>query len=339
MKNILLIVDSEGMYRQKNDQYESIDINMFVNELVNLGYKVDITNYFDVYNHVDNIKGQTIVYTSSQRLNYKKYIEDIIYELSKNNDVIPSYNSLIGHENKGYQEIQRKILNIDQLKSYVISDIKEIDKVELNYPIVIKRPSSCSGSGVYLAHDRLELNKIINKHFLGKDLNYYVLVFKKILKRIIRKKTYAWTSNKIKDYHFSWFILEEYIPDLDGDFKILVYGDKFYALKRNAKKGDFRASGSGLHDFAFRVPNEVLDFAKNSFEMMDIPFAGFDIAIDKNNKCYMIEFQSIHIGPITLMHSDKYFTNNNGKWQVHNEKSILEEEYARAIDLYIRRKK
>ena len=47
MKNnkLLLILDSEGAYRQKFDQYESIDLEIFLNELKTLGYEVMTTNY------------------------------------------------------------------------------------------------------------------------------------------------------------------------------------------------------------------------------------------------------------------------------------------------------
>lgn len=338
-KELLLILDSKGKYRQKIDQYESIDLDVFINELKNLGYKVDVTNYFDIANNIDKIKNKQIVYTSHQQLDYKKYIEDILNLLKENNLIIPGFNSLISHENKGYQELQRKILGLDELKSYIISDTADLDKVDISYPIVIKRPNSCSSRGVFLAHDRNELDSIIKKHFLKKDFNYYILLFKRLIKKILKKKTFNWTDGKIKDYRYTRLILQQFIPNLDGDYKILVYGNKYYGLKRGVKKGDFKASGSGIHDYHQEIPEEVLSFAKSCFDKLNIPFAGFDIAIDQNKKCYLIEFQSIHIGPVTLIHSEKYYTNDSDKWIRHNEKSILEEEYARAIDWYLENRK
>ena len=334
-KELLLILDSEGKYRQKHDQYEGIDVGLFVKSLESFGYKVNKTNYHDVLNNIDSIKGETIVYTSNQITDYKKYIEDIMFELSKNNTIIPGLSSLIGHENKGYQEIQRKTLHIDTLKSYIIADTNDLKRIKIKYPIVVKRPNTCSSSGVFLAHNESELYRIIKKEFVHHDFNYLKLKIKKVIKGIIKSNTYDWTKNKLEDYRFSRFILEEFIPNLGGDYKILVYGDKYYSMKRGVKKGDFRASGSGIRDFTHTAPEEVLSFARDAFQKLDIPFAGFDIAIDKDKKCYMIEYQSIHIGPVTLMDSDKYYTYKNGKWATNKATSILEEEYARAIDWYI----
>lgn len=334
-KELLLILDSEGKYRQKIDQYESIDLEIFMNELKKLGYKVTITNYLEVSKNIDKIKNKNIIYTSHQQLDYKKYIEDIIACLKDDNLIIPGYNSLIGHENKEYQELQRKKLGLDNLESYVISDTKDLEKITINYPIIIKRPNSCSSRGVFKANDESELIKILKKNFLRKDFNYYQLHLKKFIKKLLKKKTYNWTASKIEDYRYTRFILQEFIPNLNGDYKILVYGNKYYGLKRGVKKGDFKASGSGIHDYHEEIPCEVLTFAKSCFDKLSIPFAGFDIAFDKNKKCYLIEFQSLHIGPVTLIHSEKYYTFEKDRWKRHNEHSILEEEYARAIDWYI----
>ena len=337
-KEILLILDSNNKYLQKIHQYESINLDIFIKELERLGYKVNKTNYFDIALNIDKIKDKVIVYTSNQEPNYKKYIEDIIYTLKKDNFIIPGYDSLIGHENKGYQELQRKKLKLDSLNSYLISDINDLNKLTIKYPIIVKRPNSCSSKGVFLAKNEKELNKIIKSNFLKKDFNYYLLVLKKFVKNILHKKD-SWTLYKLSDYNYTRFILQDFIPNLNGDYKILVYGNKYYGLKRGVKKGDFRASGSGIHNYKEEIPKEVLDFAKSCFEKLDIPFAGFDIAIDAKKKCYLIEYQSIHIGPVTLMHSEKYYTYESNKWNRHNEESILELEYARAIDLYLKRKK
>ena len=337
-RNILLILDSENKYRQKKDQYESIDIKAFIKELNNLGYKVEIKDYFEIIQQIDSIKNHIIVYTSHQQLEYKKYIEDIMYVLKDYNIIIPHYESLLAHENKEFQELQRKQLKLDNLKSWIISDSLEIEKINIEYPIVIKRPYSCSSRGVYLAHNKSELINIIKQNFIKKDLEYYILNVKKIFKRMLKHNTTNWTISKINDYKYSKFILQQFIPNLDGDFKILIYGEKYFSLKRGLKKGDFKASGSGIHDFDYETPVEVLNFAKECFEKLNIPFAGFDIAIDNSKKCYLIEFQSIHIGPITLMHSHKYYTFEDNKWIKHNGKSILEVEYAKAIDWYIRNK-
>ena len=336
-KHLKLILDSEKKYRQKTTQYESIDISLFKNQLKKLGYNVTITNYFDVINKIDEVKNKIIIYTSNQRISYKKYIEDIMYQLKDSNVLIPQYNSLLGHENKCFQELERKKLKIDDLKSWVISDIKELNKIKIKYPIVIKAPDTSGSQGVFLAYNKKELFKIINNNFRKRDFRFCSLIFKKYLRRFISNATYSWVLFRFDDYNYSRFILQEYISNLDGDFKILIYGNKYYSLKRGVKKGDWKASGSGIHDYKIDPPEEVLNFAKQCFEKLKVPFAGFDIAIDKNKKCYLLEYQSIHIGPVTLINSEKYFVYEKNKWSTVKEPSRLELEYANAIDWYIKK--
>lgn len=335
--NILLILDSEKKYRQKFNQYESINIDEFIKALEDKGYEVEVTNFLEVQKNIGKIKNRNIVYTANQESHYKKYIEDIIYLLSKDNNMIPRYDSVISQENKGLQELERKYYGLDSLNSVIISDIRELDKSTIKYPIVVKRPNSCSSKGVFLAHNEKELDSIIKKNFLVKNCNYYKLLFKKCVKKVLGNSV-IWDQNLINDYNYTRFILQEFVPDLDGDYKILVYGDKYYGLKRGIKEGGFTASGSGIHDFEQEIPKEVLSFAKSVFEKLDIPFAGLDICIDKNKKCSLIEFQSIHIGPVTLIKNKKYYTFESKKWVRHDEMSNLEVEYANAIDRYISKK-
>jgi len=49
--------------------------------------------------------------------------------------------------------------------------------------------------------------------------------------------------------HRSKFIVQEFIPDLSNDWKVLVFWDKYYVLRRKNRPNDFRASGSGLFSF------------------------------------------------------------------------------------------
>ncbi len=335
--DILVILDSEGKYRQKITQYDGIDINIFIKELKKLKYNVEITNFLDVYQNLNNIKNKTIIYTASQNVKYKKYIEDIMFALKDDNILVPEFDSLLGQENKAYQELQRKKLKLDDLKSWTVSDVREINNLNLKYPIVIKKPNTCSGKGVYLAKNRNELNKIIAKKFIYRDLNYYKLIMKKNIMKFINEKSYKWFSNNINDYNYSRIVLQEFIPKLTCDYKILVFGDKYYGLLRKTKTGSFIASGSGIHDFESEIPVEVLNFAKKCYDKLNVPFAGLDIAIDHNKKCYLIEFQTIHIGCLTLINSKKYYVLKK-EWKKIESSSCLEIEYAKAIDFYLKNK-
>lgn len=74
---------------------------------------------------------------------------------------------------------------------------------------------------------------------------------------------------------------------------MLVFGEKYYILRRKVRKNDFRASGSGKREFPEYLTDvecQVLDLAYKAFCEIDTPLLSIDIAHD-GEKCHMIEFQ------------------------------------------------
>lgn len=136
-------------------------------------------------------------------------------------------------------------------------------------------------------------------------------------------------------------IIQNFIPNLQNDFKVLVFGEKYYILQRNVRKNDFRASGSGKLEFPAQIGKkefEVLQFASNAYMQIDTPLLSIDIAHD-GTKCHMIEFQCLNFGPYTLQYSSCYYKKENNEWKEVCTKSILEKEMANAIHHYLVREK
>ena len=138
--------------------------------------------------------------------------------------------------------------------------------------------------------------------------------------------------------HRRKFIVQEFISGLSGDYKILVYGDRYYVVRRENRLEDFRASGSGLLSFPKNVSDKLLDYAKFIFEKSHTPFMGMDIA-DQNGKLYLIEFQFMVMGNYALEKSNFFFRKILGKWQLVYETSLLEDVFTESIDQYINNKK
>jgi len=59
--------------------------------------------------------------------------------------------------------------------------------------------------------------------------------------RIIIPPKYSRTKGREKGYIY----FQEFLPDNDSDFRVIVIGNKAFAIKRMVRKNDFRASGSG----------------------------------------------------------------------------------------------
>lgn len=131
---------------------------------------------------------------------------------------------------------------------------------------------------------------------------------------------------------------QNFVPSLEYDFKILVFYDRVYALKRNVRDGDFRASGSGKFEIVSQCPDEVLSKALEVREKLDAPYISVDIAYD-GRVAYVIEFQSPHFGPYTFLSANVYFKRTNGKFLPYEKENLsLEEEYVESIYRFINEK-
>ncbi len=133
-------------------------------------------------------------------------------------------------------------------------------------------------------------------------------------------------------------MLQEFVEGLSCDYKVVVYKDKFYFFQRQIKPGDFRASGTPDFKFPSEAPKGLLDYAEKVFELFDVPFASFDIAI-KNEVFYLLEFQFVSFGQRAIERSEMYFTRQGGSWRSVKCSSDLEENFAESIVWYISKQK
>lgn len=337
MKEIYLIVDNEGKYRQ-GLYYQGIDLEKFENKIKKMNYKLKIKNYDEILNQIgiNEIRNKIIFYTSSQKSEYKKYLDDILFELSKENQLIPNYEIFKCHENKSYQEIYKKRIGLHSLNSYSFACLNDLRKYKqkLNFPIVLKTLSGAGSIGVSLENNYIDLEKKVKK--MNKPVNMLEFQVKKYLKKNILKKYYFETYYK-EDFYIGNYILQDFVPNLKEDWKVLIFGDKYYILNRKIRENDFRASGSGKLSY-IEPPIEVLEYAKKCFEKLNVPFISLDICIDNNNECYLIEYQGLHFGPYTLINSEWYYEFINDIFVKKICKSDLAEEYAEAYIKYLEKK-
>jgi hypothetical protein len=116
-------------------------------------------------------------------------------------------------------------------------------------------------------------------------------------------------------------VVQEYIPGLQNDWKVLVFGDKYYPLLRQTRKNDFRASGSGLLSFPKELPDGMLDTIQTIVEYFNVPQLSADIGYD-GNRFYIFELQFIYFGTYTIEHSQFYFMNEDEKWIIKEGLSV-----------------
>jgi hypothetical protein len=336
----------ESIYSKDKTNY-GLDKEKFSGYFNEYGFDVEYIKFRDVNFRRLNFKGEYVLYQSSEDigLKYKSYIEDILLGLLEQGAIlIPEFKYFRAHHNKVYAEILRDTSEIESIKninSKYFGTYEEyadcIEKVEDN--TVFKTSEGALSSGVRLLKNQND--KFIIPKFLSETKPYKSITLQlkdkvrpltNIVKRILGIKVYyEWQSN-----YREKFILQNYIPDLKGDFKVLVFGDKYYFLERSVRPDDFRASGSGNYFWPDKPNNQILNFAKELYRLFNCPLASFDIALDKN-ELYLLEFQFIMFGTITLERSKYYyhFDEKNMLWVKVEEEPDLERETARAISDWI----
>ncbi|MFQ2414365.1 hypothetical protein ACK31E_15020 [Aeromonas caviae] len=333
MRNVLIVTTSSGFFAQNKMPWSSMDVKFIADYFNDADFHVAIVDFNYLYENINHITGNIIIYTSSQRVEHKKYIEDIIFSLHEDNLLIPSFEAFMAHDNKGFQSILDKKYNLSLIPSKYYSDISEIDE-NVSFPCVFKPANGASSTGVSIVHDMGQLSKKLN------DVGSYTL---QDLKRDVKKYFFPKKYNSLWEEYISFgkkrFVLQELIPGLKYDYKVLIFGKKFYVLKRFAAKNDFRASGSGIHARNLTLDDKELLVVLNKADEFRGNFRSHIYSLDIcvfNNIAYLIEFQFTHVGPVTLSESDLYYTrDDSGEWSVIMTKSNLENEFCLAVLDYI----
>jgi len=336
-KNIFAICDYKGIFGSKYyaKPYRSgLDKDILTKEFSKYGYEIRYITFADI-NAQKFSRGEIVIYTSSEDpgYQYKEFIEDIVYYLDICGvNLIPSFKYLRANNNKVFMELLRKLIipSEYQLPTKVFGCYEELIEncSDITFPCVVKEAKGAGSKGVYISKNKKELEKVVKKI---SRTTYYAEDLRDIL-RVMRHKGYIQES-----LHRSKFILQEFISDLSNDWKVLIFWDKYYVLRRKNRPNDFRASGSGLFSFDETVDTRLLDAAKEIRGIFDVPMISLDLAISKN-KVVLIEFQFLYFGTSTLEKSPYYYVNNNGNWEKILGKSSLEDIYSYSIVSYLEEK-
>ena len=338
MKKIYLLIDYKERFGSKYsaEPYRSgMDKRLLARYFNNSGYDAKYLNFSRVNFREIDFRGVPVLYTSQEDwgYHYKSYIEDIVLGLELHGaKVIPSYRYLRANNNKVFMEILR-----DQLKDEGIKTIKSfhfgcLEELKANidtfeFPVVIKSAAGAMSTGVYLAHNKKELikyAKIISRtKFIKQEI--------KDIGRAYKHKKYIRESRYREKY-----IIQNYILNLVNDWKIIVFGERYYILYRGIKNGDFRASGSHIFEFNKDdlIPTGIFDFAKKIYDIFDIPNLSLDIGFDIK-EFHLIEFQAIYFGTSTMEKSNGFFKKKDNSWEKVVDKLPLEKVYVDSIKYYI----
>jgi glutathione synthase/RimK-type ligase-like ATP-grasp enzyme len=336
MDKIYLLTDYKGFFGNKAGAvpYRSgMNKELVTKYFAEDGYTVEYVPLADVDLRNMHFKNQYVLYTSSEddEGHYKDYIEDVVYALYlQGARVIPDFKYLRAHHNKVFMEMLRDISGLDSIKTITSRHFGTLEELRercahVNDRIVIKSARGAVSRGVFLSRTKLDLLKKVAK--VSRTKHVYSELWD--LGRSVKRRGYTKESR-----HRGKFIAQDFLPGLTNDWKILIFGDKYYVLCRQVRKNDFRASGSGLFEFRDDPPEGLLDFARGVFDALDVPQLSIDVAF-KDNAFHLFEFQAVYFGTFTLEKSQTYFSQNDGAWSLTKGGSVLEKEYVRSITDYI----
>ncbi len=336
MREIIIFTDYLDRFgsKQNSESYRSgMKLDHLKSEFENQGFRVFVYQISNFDKSKINLKDAYILFTSTEDINgkYKSFISDIVYFFQLSNySIIPNYAILKSHNNKVMMELLRMKHDFDDVHFFdtkFASTINELKKLKLEFPVVIKGASGALSKGVYLANNRKELISFYNKIHL-KD-RFFVRL-KEWGRRLKHRGNYNYESLRRGKV-----LVQKFIPNVNHDYKVLIYFDKCFVLKRNNRKNDFRASGSGDYEYIEDISVEILNLALHLRKKLSVPNLSIDIAETNKGLC-VFEFQGIYFGTKTIESSPFHFIlEENGNWKIIKEKVDLEKTFVYSVSKFI----
>ena len=333
--NIAIIsdyLDRFGSKQQSQTYRGGMDVLKIIELLSLKGLNVRRFNFINAVELFEISEPHYIIYTSSEDIgyHYKSFIEDIIYALNlTHHTCIPHFKFLRAHNNKVQMELLRglfKFPDVNLFASQFVATEKEINSAEFQFPQVIKGPTGALSKNVFKVNSLQELKKSFNN--IASRLSIYQLIREKI-RQIKHGKNYRHEETRIGK-----IVCQNFLHNISYDWKVLVFYDQIFVLKRENRRNDFRASGSGLFSFVKDVPREILDFSLKTRNRLHIPHISLDIAIFEGRPV-IFEFQALYFGTKTLENSTFHFYKEDDNWHVREDRADLEEIYVSSIFKFI----
>lgn len=337
MKKIIIITDYKDFFGVAVRKYkdESMDVASIKSHLVSMGYEVCVSNFSSLNFREPGYQNCAILYQSSEDdyLLYQSFIEDCLLGLKLlGATLVPRFEYFRAHHNKVFMEILRDVVGTDEMKSissHYFGALPEFKRALCQIPetCILKSASGCSATGVVKARTRSESSKYAQK--LMKSPNRLSRLLREHLKHLLLPKYVPSSAHRSK------IIVQSFVPHCSYDYKVLVYGKKYYVLRRENRNNDFRASGSGLLSWPSDIPDGLLEFSRGVFARFEVPFIALDIGYTDPD-FHLFEFQFLHFGPTALQRAPFCFQRDHGKWNKIPGPFSVEFEYANAVDEYLR---
>jgi len=261
-------------------------------------------------------------YSSSQAAHYKQYLQDLVSNLHFMGAVLyPGLEHMLAHEDKAYQAMRLSRTNLRTPRTFVFGYRDHAYEFlrSATFPLVGKTPHGFGSSGVRLIRNAAEGRRWAECNMIHRALDKGRPLYKRVWQRLMKPSPCL-----------GLIVFQEFIPDLPGDWKILIWGDLACGGFRENRPQEFRASGSGRTRYV-ELPIPVLDFAFEALGELELPWGSFDVTYD-GRQCALLEYQGLHFG-LTFLDKGQfhYKRHGSGWWEKRIGKLPLEEQVAHII--------
>ena len=220
--------------------------------------------------------------------------------------VFPDLNTAWHFDDKIGQKYLLEAINAPLVPSHVFYNKKEamVWAEQTTFPKVFKLRGGAGALNVKLIKSKKEALKLIKKAF-GKGFKTFdgIYYFKDCIKKyrgksIGNKKLIkalgrvfiAPSDSKEFPRERGYVYFQDFIPNNDCDYRVIIIKNKALAIKRMVRKDDFRASGSG--SFVYEIENfseDIIQLAFKTAKKMKSQSCAFDFVYDSNNIPLIVE--------------------------------------------------
>ncbi|MFC0875454.1 RimK family alpha-L-glutamate ligase [Saccharicrinis sp. FJH2] len=221
--------------------------------------------------------------------------------------VFPSIDTSWHHDDKVGQKYLLESIKAPFVDSFVFYSkndaLKWIEKT--SFPKVFKLKGGAGSINVKLVTNKKNAYKIVRKAF-GKGFSHIDRIQRlkdrvwalkrdknlKSLKEFVTGIIRLFVSSDVEKYTGNskgYVYFQEFIPENKTDTRIVIVDDRCYGMIRFCRKGDFRASGSGLKSFNHNdIPTSCIKIAFEVSQQLNMQAVAFDF-INHNGSYKIIE--------------------------------------------------
>lgn len=255
-----------------------------------------------------------------------QFARELTYSLEQMGKIVfPNFKTSFFYDNKVGQKYLLESINVPFIKSNIF--YKKQDAIswiqKTNFPKVFKLSGGAGSQNVKLCKNKEEAIKLTNIAF-GKGFAQVdrITWFKDAVKRFSMNKSkknilkllkstirllVPTKKEKEMDREKGYIYFQEFIENNTFDIRVIVIGDKAFALKRLCRKDDFRASGSGriIYD-KNQIDINCIKIALDTSAKLDVQCMAYDFVFDNHNNPLIVE--------VSYHFDSKAYDNCEGTW-------------------------